>query len=60
MDFRGRIYSYVPFLNYQGSDLARGLLLFSNKGVVNNNNMKYLYYYCANVYGLSNKIYEKD
>jgi DNA-directed RNA polymerase len=59
IDFRGRIYSYVPYLNYQGSDLARGLLLFSNKGVVNNNNMKYLYYYCANVYGLSNKIYEK-
>jgi DNA-directed RNA polymerase len=35
LDFRGRIYSYVPYLNYQGGDLARGLMLFSNKGIIN-------------------------
>jgi len=46
--FRGRIYSYVSYLNYQGSDLARGLLLFSEQGKVSKNNMKYLYYYSAN------------
>jgi hypothetical protein len=59
LDFRGRIYCYVPYLNYQGSDLARGLLLFGNKGKVTNENMKYLDYYSCNVFGLNNLTYEK-
>lgn len=59
LDFRGRIYCYVPYLNYQGSDLARGLILFSKKGIVNNDNIKYLYYYSANVFGLNNKTFDK-
>ena len=32
MDFRGRVYPIPPHLNHIGSDICRGLLLFS-KGV---------------------------
>jgi len=34
MDYRGRIYYVESYMNFQGSDLARGLLLFSEKRVV--------------------------
>lgn len=30
LDFRGRLYPVPPFLNYQGDDLARGLMEFSD------------------------------
>lgn len=29
LDYRGRAYYQEPFLNYQGADMARGLMLFS-------------------------------
>nr|ADO51620.1 rnapol [Moniliophthora roreri] len=32
LDFRGRIYPTPNYLNYQGSDIARSLLLFKNVG----------------------------
>jgi DNA-directed RNA polymerase len=28
-DFRGRIYTFSPYLSYQGNDLSRALLLFA-------------------------------
>ena len=36
MDFRGRIYSYSYYLSFQGCDIARSLLLFSEGCELNN------------------------
>jgi hypothetical protein len=55
MDFRGRIYPYVSYLNYQGSDLARSLLHFAKTEEVNLEGYKYIEYYLAALYGHSNK-----
>ena len=35
LDWRGRIYTQSFYLNYQGSDIARSLLLFKNVGFQN-------------------------
>lgn len=51
MDFRGRIYSAVSYLNYQGSDIARSLIEFAEGCDLNNDNIKYVYLYLANTAG---------
>jgi len=48
MDFRGRVYPMVSYLNYQASDIARSLFCFKNSTGVDIN---YLYIYLANAYG---------
>jgi len=34
-DFRGRLYTHNSILSYQGNDLSRALLLFSNTEIIN-------------------------
>lgn len=54
MDFRGRLYPRVTYLNYQGSALAKALLLFARPGVIERNNtaaIEYLKSYGAVSYG---------
>lgn len=50
-DFRGRLYPITSFLSYQGNDLARSLLLFSEGEKINNEGNKYLDVYLANLAG---------
>ena len=50
-DFRGRIYPITNFLSYQGNDLARSLLLFSDGEKINKEGNKYLDVYLANLAG---------
>lgn len=58
LDFRGRIYSEVTYLSYQGSDIIRSLINFYNSDLINDDGIKYLKIYASNVYGLSNKIFK--
>jgi len=49
-DFRGRIYTYSNYLSYQGTDLARSLLLF-DKGdnEITNEGIDYMKIYLSNL-----------
>jgi len=54
MDSRGRIYCIPMYLQYQGTELAKSLLLFANKTKLklsDSRSMEYLYCYGANCYG---------
>jgi DNA-directed RNA polymerase len=54
LDFRGRVYPVVDFLNYQGTDLAKSLLVFSKGEKIYKpdiESIKYLLIYGANCYG---------
>lgn len=61
MDQRGRIYCSSTYLNYQSCELSKALLSFSNPGIINKKDLKfvkYLEYYGVNCFGkdkLSNK-----
>ena len=46
-DFRGRVYYRESFLNYQGNDLARGLLQFSKGKPLGENGRFWLYVHTA-------------
>jgi len=55
MDFRGRIYCSSEYLNYQSTELAKSLLLFSKgEKILKNdlNSINYLKGYGANCFGL--------
>lgn len=61
LDYRGRIYCVTEFLNYQGSELAKGLLKFAVEEKVNIDDkwaINYLKIYGANNYG--NKLNKKS
>jgi DNA-directed RNA polymerase len=52
LDFRGRIYAQVPFLNPQGHDIAKGLLTFAHgKPIGDGSGPGWLAIHGANVYG---------
>lgn len=54
LDHRGRVYCIPPYFNYQSSDLAKSLILFSKPGILNKNNLeavKYLKAYGVNCFG---------
>lgn len=56
MDYRGRIYCEVDYLNYQGTDLAKSLLLFSKGEKIlksNDSAIEYLKILGANCFGNS-------
>lgn len=53
-DFRGRIYPLSNYLNYQGGDLAKSLLLFADvKENINDDGLNALFGYFANLSGKS-------
>jgi DNA-directed RNA polymerase len=58
MDFRGRIYPLINYLNYQGDDLNRSLLLFANEiEEITDTGLETLYSYFANLCGKSKESY---
>jgi DNA-directed RNA polymerase len=61
MDFRGRVYCIADYLNYQGIDLAKSLLVFSKGEEIKKTDLKsinYLKVFGANCYG--NKLDKKS
>jgi DNA-directed RNA polymerase len=57
-DQRGRLYCMPHYFNYQGNDLSKALILFTEPGYINKQDMvsiNYLKLYGANCYGLSKK-----
>lgn len=56
-DYRGRIYYTESFLNFQGSDLARGIMLFSKGHKLTQDGMWWLAVHTASSY---NKSYDID
>ena len=57
-DYRGRCYSAEGHLNYQGSDIARGLLLFAEERVVTDKGLRWMAIYTANCFNRSYTIEE--
>jgi DNA-directed RNA polymerase len=61
LDNRGRIYCDVNYLNYQGIELAKSLLLFGEGKKIDKtdkNSINYLKIYGANCYGLDKKSFK--
>ena len=53
LDFRGRVYDRVPFLNAQGNDISRSLLQFSNgKLIKTEEDLNWLKIHGANMFGI--------
>lgn len=52
LDFRGRVYAVPSFLNPQGDDLARGLLMFRDGVKLDSRGKQWLYRHTANTYGM--------
>ena len=57
-DYRGRIYYREPFLNYQGSDMARGLMMFAHGKKIDENGVNALKIHTANSFNQSYNIDE--
>ncbi len=53
MDFRGRIYTFVDYLNYQGGDLSRSLIEFAKGCKIDKDNIVYVLQHLANTAGKS-------
>lgn len=56
-DYRGRAYYYEPTMNYQGPDIARGLMQFEEGVVLTRSGLKWLAIHTACSY---NQVYEID
>tara|TARA_B100000459_G_C8597094_1_gene210233 strand:+ start:2720 stop:5095 length:2376 start_codon:yes stop_codon:yes gene_type:complete len=53
LDFRGRVYDKVPFLNIQGNDVSRSLLEFTDgKLIKTTEDLNWLKIHGANMYGI--------
>ncbi|KAL9126655.1 MAG: hypothetical protein Q9217_004331 [Psora testacea] len=59
VDFRGRAYPMVPFLNHMGADNARGLLMFAKGKELGTNGLWWLKVHLANVYGYDKASFEE-
>lgn len=59
LDYRGRIYPETTYLSYQGTDLIRGLIKFSDSYPIMEDTLYYLKIYLANVFGLSSKTFQE-
>ena len=57
-DYRGRIYYSEAFLNFQGSDLARGMMKFSERKQVTDEGLRWLAIHTATCYNQSYSIDE--
>lgn len=57
MDYRGRVYYIESYMNFQGSDLARGILSFSEKRLVTTKGLRWLKIHSACSF---NESYSKD
>jgi hypothetical protein len=53
MDYRGRIYYVESYMNFQGSDLARGILRFSEKRIVSPEGLRWIKIHCASSFNES-------
>lgn len=56
-DYRGRLYFLEPYLNFQGNDLARGLMMFADGKPIGEEGIKWLAIHTATCY---NQSYEID
>jgi DNA-directed RNA polymerase len=50
LDYRGRVYYKEPYMNYQGNDIARGIMSFSEGKVINDAGKRALAIHTANSY----------
>ena len=53
LDYRGRMYNTEPFLNYQGNDLAKGMLLFYEEKPITDRGIHWLAVQTATAYNQS-------
>ena len=52
-DYRGRLYFLEPYLNFQGNDLARGLMMFADGKRIGETGIKWLAIHTATCYNQS-------
>lgn len=57
LDYRGRVYYKEPYMNYQGNDMARGLMSFSESRLIDSEGKRALAIHTANSY---NEKYDVD
>jgi DNA-directed RNA polymerase len=53
VDYRGRYYYKEPFLNFQGNDLARSLMLFEEGTTLDEDGVRWLFIHAANCHNQS-------
>ena len=53
MDYRGRIYYVESYMNFQGSDIARGILRFSESKYVTPEGLRWIKIHCASSFNES-------
>lgn len=59
VDFRGRAYPMVPFLNHMGADPARSLLVFAKGKELGEKGLRWMKIHLASLYGLTKATFEK-
>lgn len=59
LDFRGRAYPLPPYFNQMGSDMCRGLLLFSEGRELGERGLRWLKIHLANVFGFDKASFDE-